>query len=118
MARARTRSPHIIKANQRLIGLNGIAPDLDLGDGVSVASLVALRGHTEALLERHNALLSELGAVAHDLDESEKALRTLNSRILNLVRGRYGADSAEYERVGGIRTSERKKPVRRAAPPA
>lgn len=118
MARARTSSPDITKANQRIIGMNGIAANLDLGDGVTTANLVAKRDRAKSVQDRYNAMLSELGALGLELDAAEKDLRAINSRVLNLVRGRYGADSAEYERVGGVRTSERKKPVRRAAPPA
>jgi hypothetical protein len=36
------------------------------------------------------------------------------TRALNGVKFKYGADSSEYEMVGGTRQSERKKPVRKA----
>lgn len=118
MARVRTPSPAIKTADQRIIGLNGISPNLDLGDGVSVASITNQRDQAKALLDRHNTLVSELGILSNQLTEANKALNTLNSRALALVRGRYGVDSNEYERVGGTRQSERKRSPRRPVQPA
>lgn len=115
MARARKPSSAVVKANTRIIGLNGIAPNLDLGDGVSVAHLTAERDRVAELEARYNALVSELGIVASQLKGAERSLNTLSSRALTLVRGRYGADSDAYERVGGVRQSERKRTPRRPA---
>jgi hypothetical protein len=115
MARPRKTSAAVTKADTRIIGMNGITPGLDLGDGVSVATVTAKRDETKALQERHNALASELSIVGNQLTASEKALNTLNSRVLTLVRGRFGVDSDEYERVGGVRQSERKRTPRRPA---
>lgn len=115
MARARKPSTAVTKATTRIIGMNGIAPNLDLGDGVSVATLTAQSGEVTALEQRYNALVSELGIVGSQLRAAERALNTLSSRALTLVRGRYGVDSDAYERVGGVRQSERKRTPRRPA---
>ena len=115
MARARKPSTAIVKAKTRIIGLNGITPNLDLGDGVSVASLTAQVATVAELEARHNALVSELGIVGSQLRAAERSLNTLSSRALTLVRGRCGADSDAYERVGGVRQSERKRTPRRPA---
>ena len=45
----------------------------------------------------------------------EKALRDLNERCLSGVAAKYRKDSSEYEKAGGMRKSERKRPVRKAA---
>ncbi len=46
-------------------------------------------------------------------EAARRDLRTVVKRVRALVKGTYGEDSTEYELVGGTRTSERKKPVRR-----
>jgi hypothetical protein len=58
---------------------------------------------------------AELGIVGSQLRAAERSLNTLSSRALTLVRGRFGADSDAYERVGGVRQSERKRTPRRPA---
>jgi hypothetical protein len=42
-------------------------------------------------------------------------LKDWNERMLAGVATAYGKDSSEYEQAGGVRKSERKKPVRKAA---
>ncbi|MGC1377881.1 MAG: hypothetical protein WA821_16735, partial [Anaerolineales bacterium] len=36
-------------------------------------------------------------------------------RVRNGIKGIYGDNSSQYEMIGGIRKSERKRPVRKAA---
>ena len=38
----------------------------------------------------------------------------MNQRILAAVKAQFGPDSSEFELVGGVRRSDRKKPVRKA----
>ena len=49
-----------------------------------------------------------------DRDDAALALSGLNTRALSAIRGIFGPDSSEYDQAGGTRTSERKKPVRKA----
>jgi len=49
------------------------------------------------------------------LDVRESGLKDLNQRICAAVKTQFGPDSSEFELVGGVRRSERKKPVRKAA---
>ena len=39
-------------------------------------------------------------------------------RVRNGIKAVYGDNSSQYEMIGGIRKSERKRPVRKAAAPA
>ena len=45
----------------------------------------------------------------------EKALDQLSTRMLKAVAVKFGENSDEYEKAGGKRTSERKRPQRKAA---
>lgn len=47
----------------------------------------------------------------------ETALKEFIKRTLGAIGSKYGDDSSEYELAGGMRRSERKKPVRKPKPP-
>jgi phosphoribosylcarboxyaminoimidazole (NCAIR) mutase len=98
------------QAKVRLSGMKSLSETLDLGDGVSVASLEALGVEAAAKLAAYNQKLSEADTLANELNAIDKELKQLSSRALSKVAGKYGRDSSEYEAVGGVRTSERKKP--------
>jgi hypothetical protein len=81
-----------------------------------------LRGKTLAsLLARYTATADELTRVekAHaealaSRDDIATEIHDLSVRIRAAVKGIYGFDSHEYERVGGTRKSDRKRPTRKA----
>jgi len=80
-----------------------------------------LRGKTLAsLLARYTATVDELTRAekAHaqamtSRDEIAGEISDLCARIRAAVKGIYGFDSHEYERVGGTRKSDRKRPTRK-----
>ncbi|MBD1873732.1 hypothetical protein H6F75_09580 [Nodosilinea sp. FACHB-131] len=45
--------------------------------------------------------------------EAELVMRDYSERILLSVATRYGKDSDEYEMAGGVRKSDRKRPIRK-----
>ena len=98
------------QAQVRLTGMKSVSETLDLGDGVSVVSLDTLGNQAAAKLAAYNQKLAEADTLANELDQIDKDLKQLSSRALSKVAGKYGRDSSEYEAVGGVRTSERKKP--------
>ncbi|HTX21063.1 MAG TPA: hypothetical protein VMD27_04250 [Candidatus Aquilonibacter sp.] len=55
-----------------------------------------------------------LTKMVDDKDDAAGALSDLNTRALSAIRGIFGPNSAQYDQAGGVRTSERKKPVRTA----
>jgi hypothetical protein len=57
-------------------------------------------------------------AVGNELEASERGLKDKSGRMLNGVPAKYWKDSSEYELAGGVRSSERKKPVRKQPPPS
>ena len=55
-----------------------------------------------------------LSALINNRDDAASALNGYNTRALSAIRGIFGPDSTEYDQAGGTRTSERKRPVRKA----
>jgi hypothetical protein len=111
--KARESAP-IAKAQSRLNGLAAIDPTLDLGETVSVAAGTASIAVATKTLNDYNKALKTAGDLLNKLKGQEKALGTWSARALNGVKFKFGDDSSEYEMAGGVRKSERKKPVRKA----
>lgn len=114
MAKARkTTSPAITDGEQRIAGMKSIDEALDLGNGVTVAAGETLLTDARKLLADYNASLAVSDGLLNAFEEKEKELAKFNSKVLPAVGLKYGKDSAEYEKAGGVRDSERKKPVRK-----
>jgi hypothetical protein len=113
MPRLKRASQLLDKAKTRANNLVSIDPGLDFGNGLSVPAYQAQIDALQAKLDRHNNLLSELDALSNDIAAAEKTLADYSERMLNGVSVRFGKDSNEYEKAGGVRKSERKKPVKR-----
>jgi hypothetical protein len=112
MARAKRKSTVLETARQRLAGLKKIT-DSDFGAGMNPKDY---GGDVDALtlkLDDYNGLLAAIDEAQNELGAMERALRDKNARILSAVEARFGADSNEYEMVGGTRRSERKKPSKK-----
>jgi hypothetical protein len=56
----------------------------------------------------------QIDGLLNERNDGAKVLSDLNTRALSAIRGIFGPDSTEYEQAGGTRSSERKKPVRKA----
>jgi hypothetical protein len=118
MTRPKKKSVILPVVAKRLAGMKSINPRLDLGTGCSVANIEAQIVDVRQKLEDYHALLSKVDAAANDLDNAEKLLVSLSNKILLGVAWKYGKESNEYEMVGGVRPSDRKRPRRQAAEPA
>ncbi|CAN5357191.1 hypothetical protein BH10ACI1_BH10ACI1_25340 [soil metagenome] len=97
------------KAQQRTDGMKSIEPALDLGNGVSVATMEAAITKVSNGISAYNTLLSQLDQMGNDIEADIKSMNELSSRALKGAEFVFGADSNEYEMLGGTRTSERKK---------
>jgi hypothetical protein len=113
-----TEKAVIGKAEARLKGMRAIEPNgkLDLGGGVSIASLTAAQSALQDLIDRAENALTEQVAIKVQMKNQRAVVRDLNERALSGVKTRFGANSAQYEQVGGTRKSERKRPVRAPHP--
>lgn len=113
MSRLKRSSKELVKAQTRATNLLSIDPLLDLGSGLTLTAYQATIGALQAKLDRYNNLLSEIDALNNDVTAGEKQLAALSERMLEGVGVKFGKDSNEYEKAGGVRKSERKKPVRK-----
>lgn len=113
MARLRRTSPVLETFRQRLAGLKSINPAPDFGPALTVPAYETKGNGFNTRLNGYNQKVAELDDEQNTVDSEEDELKDFNRRILSAVEAQYGADSSEYETVGGTRTSERKKPVRK-----
>jgi len=120
MARIKRKSKAAEKAATRAAALSSISPTLDLGNGLTLAAynaaIDAIAHPLTGKLALYNAALSTLDAQLADLRTSERALNTMGETMLAGVGVKYGFDSDQYEQGGGVRKSDRKRPVRKAKP--
>jgi len=117
MARLRRNSPVLETARQRLAGLKAIVPPPNMG-ALTIEGFeadVKQYGDTQA---SYNLQLATLDDDTNQLDDLEQRLNDLNQRVLAAIKAQYGPDSSEFELVGGVRRSDRKKPARTTKTPA
>lgn len=96
----------------RLAGLKSIDPALDLGNGVTAAIYESKIVETENDLATYNTALSTADAHQNTFETGEKDLKDYHERVLLAVAAKYGKDSSEYEKAGGTRKSEKRKPTK------
>ena len=70
----------------------------------------------DAVLDKIAQKELELTPLRNQRDSLADDLKDICVRARAGIKGYFGTDSSEYEQVGGTRSSERKKPVRKAAP--
>ncbi len=85
---------------------------------VTLADYQAAIQKVEDLLQQIEDARSVLTKLVDDKDDAAGDLTDKNTRALSAIRGLFGPDSAEYDQAGGVRTSERKAPVRKQKPTA
>jgi hypothetical protein len=115
MARPKRASRVLTNAEQRAAGMRSISEKLDLGNGLELSpyqeKIAALRSKVAV----YNTTLSTVDDLSRDIKEMEKELRDLSQQMLLGVGAKYGTDSREYGKAGGVRKSERKRPSKNNA---
>ena len=106
----RTSNAVLDAAKTRLAGLKSIDPLLDLGGGLSVASFTTDIQDLDADYGTYNQMLSDIDQFKNRIDTKQKKVGDKSARFLAGIGAKHGKDSDEYEKAGGTRTSERKKP--------
>lgn len=101
MAFKKKESAALGTLKRRVDGMKQIDPQLDLGDGISVKECEAKLDEYEKLVDDYNALLSKADLMAVKIDAAEKDAREVSSRIMSLVKGKYGRSSEQVAAVGG-----------------
>jgi hypothetical protein len=115
MARAKRNSQALEKANIRLASIKSISATLDFGNGISVATYTAKISATKTALDDYNTALSLIDERLNLIGNLEKELKDMNEQVLISVAAKYGKNSMEYEKAGGVRKSEKKKPTSKSA---
>lgn len=105
----RSTSQEQEKAQTRLEGMKQFEPTIDYGKGLTELDYSTQIGVVDTLTKEYNSLLIEADGVSTRLDQAEKDLADLSKRFLNAVGAKYGYDSVEYEKAGGVRTSDYKR---------
>ena len=115
MSRQKRNSSILQLAERRLTGMKIINPKLDLGGGCTTSAVEAKVKEVKNKLENYNIQLSNADTAANELERAEKELNRLSNKVLPGVATRFDKESDEYEIVGGVKPSERRRPRRQSA---
>ena len=115
MPRQKRSSRVLDKADKRVAALMSIAPDLDLGNDLTLAAYLEQIGTLRERLTLYNTTLSNVDQYHNDVNDLEQTVSDLSEQMLLAVAVKYGKNSNEYEMAGGIRKRDRKRPVRSKA---
>ena len=113
MARQKRSSRVLEKAKRRLDGIQSISEKLTLGGGRTVKSYGDAIDDLRSTISAYNQALATADMLQSQVNETERELADLSEQILTDVSSKFGHDSLEYERAGGVRKSARKRPARR-----
>jgi hypothetical protein len=112
MARIKKSTSFYDVAVTRLASIKSISPTLDLGNGLTVPAYEAAVLDFRQKLDDYNTTLSIADSKLNIVQDAERTLRDLTERMLAGVASKYGKNSDEYEKAGGVRKRDRKKPGR------
>ncbi|MCI5149172.1 MAG: hypothetical protein D3916_07275 [Candidatus Electrothrix sp. MAN1_4] len=89
MAFKRKTSKVLIEAQTRLANMQGIDPNLDLGNGLTLAAFADEIAANQQELDEYNAQLAKADAAGNNFKEGEKRVRTKSCRRSSLCLGRF-----------------------------
>ena len=101
------------KGRTRLAAVKSIDVALDLGNNLTVVNYETEVVKTKDAIDAYNTTLSTIDDLYNVALARIEVLKDWNERMLNGVASKYGTNSSQYEMAGGVRKSERKKPVRK-----
>ncbi|MBD2597880.1 hypothetical protein BCD64_02360 [Nostoc sp. MBR 210] len=107
MSRKRRTSRVLEKAELRVSGLKAIDPNIDFGDNRSLQYMTQLIEQYRSKIDAYNTALAVIDSSKTEMEQLEKVLGELNDQMLIGVAFKYGKNSTEYEKAGGVRKSER-----------
>jgi len=104
-------------AQNRLQGIKQFEPTFDFGNGLNSEAYEAKYNAVTNGTQTYNGLLTTADGVGTQLDIDIHELSLLNTRLLNAIGSKYGYDSIEYEKAGGLRQSDVKRSNHKTAAP-
>lgn len=114
MSRLKKSSSHYNKAVIRLAALKSIDDKMELGNGLSVPKYEIAINDLHAKLEDYNTTLSQVDEKLNIVQEAEREIKNLSEAMLIGVANKFTKNSNEYEKAGGVKKSERKRPRRKS----
>jgi hypothetical protein len=112
MARKKRTSKALEKAVRRAAGIDSIAPNLDLGNGLTQSGFSSLIETMRTKENAYNTALSNLDKLYREMLETEYKLADMTEHMLMAVGTRYGKSSVEYGMAGGVPKNQRRKGLR------
>ena len=94
----------------RIAGLQAIDQNLDLGNSLSLQGLLQNYGLLQQSVTGYRLALADADAFRIQIKDLEAKARDLSERALAGVAARFGKNSVEYQKAGGKKKSERKRP--------
>lgn len=123
--KGKEKSSAVEAARARLTGMKQVDAArgrvINYGDEDKPCTVATLEPEIKAVednITRYNGLLVQADALKNQIEAGEAALLEDSARVLASAQGKFGRDSTEVEQLGGVRTSERARPVRKAKPAA
>lgn len=113
MARPKRSSATLQKAEQREAGLQSISPTLDLGNALTLETYSDLINTLRSQIADYNSALANLDDQSRQIKDTELKLRNLSEQMLLGVAAKYGKDSREYGKAGGVPKGERRRPTQK-----
>ncbi|MBW4473357.1 MAG: hypothetical protein KME45_23720 [Stenomitos rutilans HA7619-LM2] len=113
MARPKRSSAVLQKAEKREAGLQSISDSLDLGNELTLQTYTQRIQALRSQIFTYNSTLSTLDNLSRDIKSAEQSLRDLSEQMLLGVAAKYGKNSGEYGKAGGVLKRERRRPMRK-----
>ena len=102
----------VLASSERVARMWTDNPTFTLGE-ITLQSLQAKVAALRQKRDQLEALRMQVTALTNELNEATNDLASINTRAKSGVRAVYGPNSTQYEQVGGVRQSERKRPTRK-----
>ncbi len=115
MARKKRGSRVLDRAQRRFAGVQSIDPKLALTKKLTMQIYSTYIADLGNKLTAYNKVLSDADALRNDVSKAEDLLAEYSEQMLMGIGGEFGKDSNEYEKAGGVKTSDRKRPTRKVA---
>lgn len=107
MSRQKKSSRILKKVELRVAALKAVDPQMDFGNNRSLDHLMQFVTQIRTRLDAYNTALAVIDSSKTEIQQLEKTMADLAEQMLLGVAFKYGKDSSEYERAGGVRKSER-----------
>lgn len=107
MSRQKKTSRILRKVELRVAALKAVDPQMDFGNSRSLDRLMQFVTQVRTQLDAYNTALAVIDSSKTEIQQLEKTMADLADQMLLGVAFKYGKDSSEYERAGGVRKSER-----------